>query len=82
MISVSEHEPDIDRNAEDPLEEDIAEGIANTPAKKKKKKKPKKAKPPPVVIPAVPEVSQEPKQSVLCISRNKHWKYISSYHVS
>src|SRR5271170_419871 len=82
VIPVSEHEPDIDRNAANLLEEDIAEDIASTPTKKKKKKKPKKAKPPPVVIPPVPEVSQESKQSMLCISRNKHWKYISSYHVS
>ncbi|TRM70472.1 hypothetical protein BD626DRAFT_533718 [Schizophyllum amplum] len=39
-------------------------------AKKKKKKSKKKAKP------AAPEAAPP----VLCISRNKHWKYISSYH--
>ncbi|KAL1749245.1 hypothetical protein HDZ31DRAFT_28095, partial [Schizophyllum fasciatum] len=42
----------------------------STNAKKKKKKAKKKTK-------AAPS---EPAPSVLCISRNKHWKYISSYH--
>ncbi|KAI4527944.1 hypothetical protein K525DRAFT_164544, partial [Schizophyllum commune Loenen D] len=41
-----------------------------TNAKKKKKKAKKKSKPAP----------PEPAPTVLCISRNKHWKYISSYH--
>jgi hypothetical protein len=50
--------------------------------KKKKKKKSKKAKckdggP---AIPG-PQTIPEHRQPVLCISRNKHWKYISSYHV-
>lgn len=53
--------------------------------KKKKKKKSKKPKThetidPPVKLRAVPSPDLE-RASVLCISRNKHWKYISSYHV-
>ncbi|KAG2153538.1 uncharacterized protein EDB93DRAFT_222586 [Suillus bovinus] len=52
--------------------------------KKKKKKKPKKQKTheaidPPVKLRAAPSPDFE-RTSVLCISRNKHWKYISSYH--
>lgn len=52
--------------------------------KKKKKKKSKKPKihetiDPPVKLRAVPSPDLE-RASVLCISRNKHWKYISSYH--
>ncbi|KAG1747576.1 hypothetical protein EDB19DRAFT_1893907 [Suillus lakei] len=53
--------------------------------KKKKKKKSKKSKihettdPPPVKSRMAPSPDFE-RASVLCISRNKHWKYISSYH--
>ncbi|KAG2341973.1 hypothetical protein BDR05DRAFT_964620 [Suillus weaverae] len=52
--------------------------------KKKKKKKSKKPKTheninPPVKSWAAPSPDFE-RASVLCISRNKHWKYISSYH--
>ncbi|KIK45469.1 hypothetical protein CY34DRAFT_529492 [Suillus luteus UH-Slu-Lm8-n1] len=52
--------------------------------KKKKKKKPKKPKThetidPPVKSRVAPSPDLE-RASVLCISRNKHWKYISSYH--
>lgn len=54
--------------------------------KKKKKKKSKKPK----ALDATDSLSGKPRippspdferASVLCISRNKHWKYISSYHV-
>jgi len=52
--------------------------------KKKKAKKPNKAKeaatspvPPPTPTPTVEENQPPP----LYISRNKHWKYISSFHV-
>ena len=52
-------------------------------SKKKKKRKPKKT------VKAVVNgidfrskgVSDQDRPSTLCISRNKHWKYISSYHV-
>lgn len=54
--------------------------------KKKKKKKPKKsakAKDAAAALKAkaqdVPEPDNRP--PALCISRNKHWRYISSYHV-
>ncbi|KIJ54366.1 hypothetical protein M422DRAFT_153861 [Sphaerobolus stellatus SS14] len=46
--------------------------------KKKKKKKSKKSKAKEEKIETVqPEIEKPP---VLCISRNKHWRYISSYH--
>jgi len=52
--------------------------------KKKKKKKSKKPK----TLDTTDSLSGKPRTppdferaSVLCISRNKHWKYISSYHV-
>ncbi|KAH7924472.1 hypothetical protein BV22DRAFT_1105446 [Leucogyrophana mollusca] len=55
-----------------------------TAQKKKKKKKPKKSKSKDTPADAgvkpngsIPEVERPP---VLCISRNKHWRYISSYH--
>lgn len=57
---------------------------SETSQKKKKKKKSKKQKThetidPPVKLRAAPSPDFE-RASVLCISRNKHWKYISSYH--
>jgi len=50
----------------------------NVAQKKKKKKKAKKS--------AQPQeeknnTKSESRPNVLCISRNKHWKFISSYHV-
>lgn len=52
--------------------------------KKKKKKKSKKSSKANGGLGATetPKESGDPKPPVLCISRNKHWKYISSYHVS
>ena len=54
----------------------------NEPAKKKKKKKTKK----PARAKELPPRQKdnegpEDRPPVLCISRNKHWRYISSYHV-
>jgi hypothetical protein len=50
--------------------------------KKKKKKKPKKsAKSKEAANKSAAPSEQEPRHPVLCISRNKHWRYISSYHV-
>jgi hypothetical protein len=60
-----------------PLVEDTT-----TTAKKKKKKKSKKSaksKGEPNAKPLVED--DEPSPQVLRISRNKHWRYISSYHV-
>ena len=51
---------------------------------KKKKKKPKKsAKAKEAAAAAKAQNATDPagRPSVLCISRNKHWRYISSYHV-
>lgn len=47
--------------------------------KKKKKKKSKKSKGDPNAKPL--NEDDEPSPLVLRISRNKHWRYISSYHV-
>jgi len=59
-----------------------AEDGGATATKKKKKKKSRKPKPSPPVVPATSVGAMvDVKQSVLCISRNKHWRYISSYHV-
>src|SRR5260221_5526092 len=54
-----------------------------TTQKKKKKKRSKKSsthKSP--TSDAGNDTTNEGRSPVLCISRNKHWKYISSYHVS
>jgi hypothetical protein len=61
-----------------PLVEDTT-----TTTKKKKKKKSKKSaksKGEPNAKPLIEE-DDEPSPQVLRISRNKHWRYISSYHV-
>lgn len=54
-------------------------------AQKKKKKKPKKSAAAKAKDTAAKKAAEsgeaEGRPSVLCISRNKHWKYISSYHV-
>ena len=59
-----------------------------TTQKKKKKKKPKKsakAKEATALKAKAQEAQDaddaESRPPVLCISRNKHWRYISSYHV-
>ncbi|KAH7915739.1 hypothetical protein BJ138DRAFT_1141179 [Hygrophoropsis aurantiaca] len=48
--------------------------------KKKKKKKPKKSKSKDSADAAAKAVPESERPPVLCISRNKHWRYISSYH--
>lgn len=61
----------------------LVEDTTTTTAKKKKKKKSKKSaksKGEPNAKPLVEE-DDEPSPQVLRISRNKHWRYISSYHV-
>jgi hypothetical protein len=62
-----------------PALETEAHTEATTGQKKKKKKKSKKSNK--VVVQDVPTHQEEPRLPVLCISRNKHWRYISSYHV-
>ena len=47
--------------------------------KKKKAKKAGKVKSPATIKVTLDEAEDRP--PVLCISRNKHWRYISSYHV-
>jgi hypothetical protein len=57
--------------------------LEDVPVKKKKKKKKPKKKPKASAQGKEQEPSEpERKPPVLCISRNKHWRYISSYHVS
>jgi hypothetical protein len=61
----------------------LVEDTTTTTTKKKKKKKSKKStksKGEPSVKPLT-EDDDEPGPLVLRISRNKHWRYISSYHV-
>ncbi|EMD32583.1 hypothetical protein CERSUDRAFT_118622 [Gelatoporia subvermispora B] len=61
------------------LEESLPEGT-QTAQKKKKKKKSKKPAKAQDTAPAPRVEAEECKPPVLCISRNKHWRYISSYH--
>jgi len=64
------------------MEPSSLEDVASGPPKKKKKKKSKKPKGKDAgkgKTDDSPEAEGRP--SVLCISRNKHWRYISSYHV-
>lgn len=62
---------------------DIPDDEAQPTLKKKKKKKTKKPSKSNGTSPAeTPKENVGSKPPVLCISRNKHWKYISSYHVS
>ncbi|KAI0310943.1 hypothetical protein OF83DRAFT_1278772 [Amylostereum chailletii] len=58
--------------------EDTTPTHGATAQKKKKKKKPKKPKAKQAVV--VPDDEEDARPPVLCISRNKHWRYISSYH--
>lgn len=65
---------------------DSAVAVNNTVASQKKKKKKKTRKPSkPKETQGQHHTSvddeQELRPPVLCISRNKHWRYISSYHV-
>ncbi|OCH93003.1 hypothetical protein OBBRIDRAFT_772437 [Obba rivulosa] len=64
--------------------EDAAPGEGQPAQKKKKKKKSKKSSKAKDTVPApmVEDVDDDDddRPPVLCISRNKHWRYISSYH--
>lgn len=59
------------------------ETVSSTQKKKKKKKSKKSSKAKDVTAKATAkgDGDKEGRQPVLCISRNKHWRYISSYHV-
>jgi len=64
----------------DATETSYTDALSSNLNKKKKKKKSKKPKRKDGV-PPIPSPQPEYRQPVICISRNKHWKYISSYHV-
>lgn len=77
--SSSEHSLPTSPSATDIPHADAQLQTLNKKKKKKKSKKPKCKDGGPVV--PGPQTIPEHRQQVLCISRNKHWKYISSYHV-
>lgn len=60
---------------------DVTETTTQKKKKKKKSKKSGKAKEAASQAKAQDEPESESRPPVLCISRNKHWRYISSYHV-
>lgn len=61
---------------------DNLESDVTSAQKKKKKKKPKKSAATKAKEAAAKKAAEaEGRPPILCISRNKHWKYISSYHV-
>ena len=60
---------------------DVTETTTSKKKKKKKSKKSGKAKEAATQEIAQDEPESESRPPVLCISRNKHWRYISSYHV-
>ncbi|KAE9395555.1 hypothetical protein BT96DRAFT_1021897 [Gymnopus androsaceus JB14] len=60
---------------------DNLESDVTSAQKKKKKKKPKKSAAAKAKEAAAKKAAEaEGRPPILCISRNKHWKYISSYH--
>jgi hypothetical protein len=71
--------PSTHPSSPEPVEQDEAaeENLEGAPTKKKKKKKAKKKAKTAAGAPAPEDTGPPP----LCISRNKHWRYISSYHV-
>jgi hypothetical protein len=77
--SSPEHSPPTSPGAAEATHADAQLQTLNKKKKKKKSKKPKCKNGAPA-IPG-PQTIPEHRQPVLCISRNKHWKYISSYHV-
>ncbi|KAJ3710743.1 hypothetical protein C8R42DRAFT_781337 [Lentinula raphanica] len=75
---IVENEPVVEPDAENA---DNAESIAQKKKKKKKSKKSAATKAKEAAAKKAAEAAEaETRPSVLCISRNKHWKYISSYH--
>lgn len=65
-----------------PITDDVPTEEQSGAAKKKRKKKTKKTAKAKETSPKQKAgESPEERPPVLCISRNKHWRYISSYHV-
>ncbi|KAK0479636.1 hypothetical protein IW261DRAFT_1478426 [Armillaria novae-zelandiae] len=60
-----------------PTLDEVPDTPASAQKKKKKKKSKKSAK---AKSEAAAQLVDEDRPPVLCISRNKHWRYISSYH--
>jgi hypothetical protein len=76
--------PSLTNSTASPLDSasSLVEEDATVAQKKKKKKKPKKRSKAKAEANAKPSIEDdEPGPLVLRISRNKHWRYISSYHV-
>jgi hypothetical protein len=73
------------RSGETSPDSEVIEDPVVTTQKKKKKKKPKKSAKAKeaAALKAKAQAAEdaESRPTVLCISRNKHWRYISSYHV-
>jgi hypothetical protein len=73
------------RSGETSPDSEVIEDPVVTAQKKKKKKKPKKSAKAKeaAALKAKAQAAEdaESRPTVLCISRNKHWRYISSYHV-
>ncbi|KZS93516.1 hypothetical protein SISNIDRAFT_411316 [Sistotremastrum niveocremeum HHB9708] len=85
MTSTSEVGADQDGEQPSPTTPDATVPEPETLKKKKKKKSKKNGANKALANAngangAKPAQAEEPKPTVLCISRNKHWKYISSYH--
>ena len=84
-LSQSSSSSDVVENGADAPVNDLPTPPPSASIKKKKKKKPKKnakAKAAGTEGGTKDESNgREIRPPVLCISRNKHWKYISSYHV-
>ncbi|KAK0474569.1 hypothetical protein IW261DRAFT_1341517 [Armillaria novae-zelandiae] len=63
-----------------PTLHEVPDTPASAQTKKKKKKKKKSKKSGKAESEAAAQLVDEDRPPVLCISRNKHWRYISSYH--
>ncbi|GLB43647.1 hypothetical protein LshimejAT787_1401590 [Lyophyllum shimeji] len=83
-ISVTDTPPSTTHSGGTSPTQELAEDAASIAQKKKKKKKNKKsakAKEAAAATAAKPKAQDsDGPPPVLCISRNKHWRYISSYH--
>lgn len=63
------------------IDVEVPDVTVKTTQKKKKKKKSKKSAKAKEAASQAKAQETENRPPVLCISRNKHWRYISSYHV-
>ncbi|PPQ79421.1 hypothetical protein CVT25_002691 [Psilocybe cyanescens] len=70
------------RTSPNSVEIEVPDDCATTTQKKKKKKKSKKSKAKDASAASQfrDDADAEGRPPILCISRNKHWRYISSYH--